>query len=328
MVNSILLYINNIYKIMSNSIEIKNEINNLFGNIKTQEGIKYYEINNNSGVFYRKDTEIADKISFDKFNSPKKGSKTMVKYPTAWFSPNQLGEAYKGHEYTCRIKSDKSIKLIALDQNQTEIFKKLKNKKISDYLQNDEVLNMIPPHFKNLLIEEDQTQSIIEIFIKTFPYDRKGNFDSNKYYRNSVGMWDRLLNAILYIEFKNFNGYAAKQLPQENTEDLLHAEFTIHNYDDVIELVNIDIRPPSIKKRTPRRKSPPSKKKRKSSLSSKKTSSKSPKSKSPKSKSPIFNPFSAFNNDSLSPPDSLQGKLSFGGNKGKINKRYTRKNKN
>ena len=130
-------------------------------------------------------------------------------------------------------------------------------------------------------------------------------------------------------EFKNFNGYAAKQLPQENTEDLLHAEFTIHNYDDVIELVNIDIRPPSIpgKKRTPRRNSPPSKKKQKQkrkSSSSKKTSSKSP-----KSKSPIFNPFLAFK-DSLSPTDSpplpTQRTL-FGGNKGKINKRYTRKNK-
>ena len=109
-----------------------------YGHLKEANGINYYEFNDESGPFYRNDTESDYDTSFDKDSgSPSKTIQTVARHPVAWFSPVPTDGIYPGPEFTLKIKDEETVKLIALDTDQPKIFEKLAGKTMSDYLTGD-----------------------------------------------------------------------------------------------------------------------------------------------------------------------------------------------
>ena len=221
------------------------EIDKLYGEIifdkKTQ--IWYYEINSDSGKFYRKETQHTFDTTLNDDGSPVKHTKKMPDYIAAWFSPNSL-DMYDGDQFISKIKKNKTVKLIALDISQPTIFNALTGKRMNDYLSNKTISDMISPRMiddlKNEMKKENRT--IIDIFTQIFPYGESGDFLKTGH-RESIGMFDRLINAILSLEFPDFNGYATKQLRNKSNgprgDSNFHAEFTINNYSKFIDIQTV-----------------------------------------------------------------------------------------
>ena len=85
--------------------DIDMQIDALYGHLKEPDGIKYYEIHDKSGPFYRNDTESDYDTSFDKDSgSPSKTIQTVARHPVAWFSPVRTEGIYSGDEFKLKIK--------------------------------------------------------------------------------------------------------------------------------------------------------------------------------------------------------------------------------
>lgn len=83
-----------------------------YGDLKEAYGIKYYEIHDKSGPFYRNDTESDYDTSFDKDSgSPSKTTQTVARHPVAWFSPVPTEGIYRGDEFKLKIKDGETVKL-------------------------------------------------------------------------------------------------------------------------------------------------------------------------------------------------------------------------
>ena len=115
---------------------------------------------------------------------------------------------------------------------------------MNNYLSDILIKDMIPPVFmtelKNNMKIENRT--IVDIFTQIFPYGEDGNLLTDGH-RESIGKFDRLINAILYKEFSGFNGYAAKQLNNKTNgpkgDSNFHAEFTINHYSKFIDIQTV-----------------------------------------------------------------------------------------
>ena len=92
--------------------DIDKQIDVLYGPLKEEHGIKYYEISDASGFFYRNDTESDYATSFDKDSgSPSKTKQTVARHPVAWFSPVPTEGIYSGDEFKLKIKDGENVKL-------------------------------------------------------------------------------------------------------------------------------------------------------------------------------------------------------------------------
>ena len=90
----------------------KVEIDKLYGDIifDKKKQIWYYEINSDSGVFYRKETKQIFDHMHNNDGSPVKQTKKMPDYIAAWFSPNSL-DMYDGDQFISKIKKKQNCQI-------------------------------------------------------------------------------------------------------------------------------------------------------------------------------------------------------------------------
>jgi hypothetical protein len=224
-----------------------NEVNNFFGNLQYNDGVHYYKIEKNSPEFYRTAITTSDtvfqKIGDSKVTSPMKtGNRSMEIHKTAFFSPVQLKNEgsskmmYSGDTITFKVNDSQTdgLKLFALDQNQPAFFKAMKDKKVSDY----EELIISGKYLsdnENQILRDNKETSVIQLIKNHFPYNDDGKIipPEKGGVRNSVGVYDRIINAIIMIKYDGkMDGYGAKQLPQSGGLDgsFFHAEFTLNDF--------------------------------------------------------------------------------------------------
>lgn len=241
---------------VSNS-SVNSEIETFFGFIrkgsdptidpKNELAVTHYILDSiNTPEFYR-NAETKDEYTIASSGTPEKtGNISMQINKTAFFSPIKLENegrstgSYSGELMGFKVKEGIEIKLIALDQDQPVLFLALRNKILGrDYLKEIENEGYLSKD-EIALVKNDENLKKIEVttlITEHFPYNEDGeiiepikNNDKWKGVRNSVGLNDRIINAILMIEYDGFfDGYGIKQLPTQDGGSF-HSEFTLNDF--------------------------------------------------------------------------------------------------
>lgn len=215
-------------------MDSKNSNDTFFNNIQEKDGIKYYIIGPGA-TFYRADNPTSNNIVFNTRednldertfdsppSSPVKTTGTLPIFPYLFFSPSYDSvQANYGKKTIFEIQNKQNLKLIALDQDQPELFKLLKDEKPN--LDDNEINN-------NIMNEKkiDSNKSIIELLVQHFAYNSDGTKDFENC-RHSVLEVDKFM-AIYFSngKFKEYDGYGCNFLECLNKkDDHFHSEFTI-----------------------------------------------------------------------------------------------------
>ena len=231
-----------------------------WNNIQKKNGISYYIIEPGS-TFYRADNPIKqgntvvfnfmnssivpgnpekklDERTFDSPpSSPVNTSNTeknkLPIFPYLFFSPSyeSIQENY-GKKPIFEIKNTEPLKLIALDQDQPELFKLLKDE-IPD-LSNNEITDNI---MKNL--DPIKNKSIKQLLVEHFAFKEDGKRNTAKC-RLSVPAVDKFM-AIYFSnrKFKDFDGYGCNLITCHDPNDHFHSEFTIKETRNKIDVIGI-----------------------------------------------------------------------------------------
>ena len=222
-----------------NNEEVTNTIDRFFGEVKEQNGIKFYEITNQSGIFYRYEPGI-DELKFATGSPVRTGRKIIYSSDYAFFSPVDTGDLYTGIRFRFQVNEGETLKLICLDQDQKALFKSFENTQCNHYqnLLIDNKNTFLSPETKENILDKDNKEKkenkenilkkrVVDLIATYYPYNSQGEFTG---YRNSEPNMDRFINAILYTKFGDyFNGYASKRVPLSKGE-LFHSEFTINKH--------------------------------------------------------------------------------------------------
>jgi len=211
-----------------NNKQVTNIINRFFGKVKEQNGIKFYEITNQSGEFYRYEPGV-DEVKFTTGSPVRTGRKVIFSSDYAFFSPVDTGDLYTGIRFTFQVNNDVTLKLICLDQDQQALFKSFGDRKCNDFqnlLENEN--KFLSPETKEKIRNKNiLEEKVVDLIATYYPYNSQGEFTG---YRDSEPSMDRFINAIFYsILGNNFDGYACKRVPLSNGESF-HSEFTINKH--------------------------------------------------------------------------------------------------
>ena len=222
-----------------NNEEVTNTINRFFGKVKEHNGIKFYEITNQSGIFYRYEPGV-DEVKFATGSPVRTGRKIIYSSDYAFFSPVDTGDLYTGIRFRFQVNEGETLKLICLDQDQKALFEQLGDIQCNNFqnllidnkntfLSPETKKNILDKHKK--LIKENKEnileKKVVDLIAQYYPYNSQGIFNG---YRDSEPNMDRFINAILYTKFRDyFNGYASKRVPLSKGE-LFHSEFTINKH--------------------------------------------------------------------------------------------------
>lgn len=252
-------------------MDSKSSNDKFFNNIQEENGIKYYFVGPGA-TFYRADNPTSNNVVFNTRqdnldertfdsppSSPVKTSNTLPIFPYLFFSPSYDSVQANYGKTIFEIQNKENLKLIALDQDQQQLFELLKDEKPD--LNDNEIANNIMNDKKI-----DSNKSIKKLLEQHFAYNPDGTKNKNKC-RNSVLEVDKFM-AIYFSngKFKDFDGYGSNFMECFNEkDDHFHSEFTIkytRKKIDVIGIVDEILRATSVKKQEYKPPPPSSRKKR------------------------------------------------------------------